>query len=149
MMLHGLFTRQKRKLAALAAAATLALAACSPADSSSDSSDGTRVTFRVWDQEAAAAYRESFKEFRKKNPEIDVKVEVVSWDRYWDRLPLDVSSGDMADVYWVNSSNYAQYADNGDLMPVADALGSHHEEPQHPVVNLSTRTGKLWGLPPL
>jgi len=52
MTLRGLFTRQKRKLAALTAAATLALAACSPADSSSDSSDGTRLTFRVWDQEA-------------------------------------------------------------------------------------------------
>ena len=56
MKLHGLFTRQKRKLAALAAAATLVLAACSPAESSPDSAGGTRVTFRVWDQDAAAAY---------------------------------------------------------------------------------------------
>ena len=149
MTLRGLFTRQKRKLAALAAAATLALAACSPADSSSDSSDGTRLTFRVWDQEAAAAYRESFKEFHKKNPEIDVKVEVVSWNRYWDRLPLDISSGDMADVYWVNSSNYAQYADNGNLMDVKDAVGSDHEEWQKSVVDLYTRKGKLWGVPQL
>ena len=74
---------------------------------------------------------------------------MVSWNRYWDRLPLDISSGDMADVYWVNSSNYAQYADNGNLMDVEDAVGSDHEEWQKSVVDLYTRKGKLWGVPQL
>ena len=143
------FRYQWKKIAALAAAATLALTACSPADSSSDSTDGTTVTFRVWDQDAAGAYRESFKAFRKKNPDINVKVEVVSWERYWDRLPLDISSGDMADIYWVNSSNYAQYADNGNLMDVEETVGSDHEEWQKSVVDLYTRKGKLWGVPQL
>lgn len=32
---------------------------------------------------------------------------------YWDRLPLDINSGDMADIYWVNSSNFADTQTTG------------------------------------
>ena len=143
---------RSRRMAAIAAAlavAALVLSACSPAAEQDGSGGKTTVTFRLWDEKAASAYKASFKKFTEKNPGIDVRVEVVPWEQYWKRLPLDVSSGDMADVYWTNSSNFAQYADSGDIMDAGQAVGADHDEWQKPVVDLYTRKGKLWGVPQL
>ena len=110
----------------------LVLAACSPSADDGDSGDGdttattdttddgdkVTVTFRLWDDTAEPAYAESFAEFEAQNSDIKVEIELVPWGDYWDQLPLDVSSGDMADIYWVNSSNFALYADNGNLIMV-------------------------------
>lgn len=143
---------RSRRMAAIAAAlavAALVLSACSPAAEQDGSGGKTTVTFRLWEEKAASAYKASFKKFTEKNPGIDVRVEVVPWEQYWKRLPLDVSSGDMADVYWTNSSNFAQYADSGDIMDAGQAVGADHDEWQKPVVDLYTRKGKLWGVPQL
>ena len=146
--------RPAKMMAAGAASLALVLAACSPGsdssnntDSDSTSGDKTTVTFRLWDDVAAPAYEDSFKEFEKQNEDITVKVEVVPWGQYWERLPLDINSGDMADIFWVNSSNFAQYADNGNLIDITTALGDDHDEWVQSVVDLYTRDGKLWGVP--
>ncbi len=149
---------------AVVGALGLVLAACSPgADSgsgdadttdttateSTDAGDGDKetVTFRLWDDVAAPAYEESFAEFENQNPDINVEIELVPWGDYWDQLPLDVSSGDMADIYWVNSSNFALYADNGNLINITEELGTDHDEWQQSVVDLYTRDDALWGVP--
>ncbi|WP_276786712.1 ABC transporter substrate-binding protein [Trueperella bernardiae] len=147
-------------LTATAAIGTLGLvlSACSPStggaekttDPSSEqstSSESTTVTFRLWDDAAAPAYEESFKQFTAQHPDIKVEVEVVPWGDYWTQLPLDISSGEMADIFWVNSSNFALYADNGNLMNITEELGSDHEEWQQSVVDLYTRNDALWGIP--
>ena len=106
--------RSAKIMAAGAASLALVLAACSPGSDSSSNTDPdstagdkTPVTFRLWDDVAAPAYEDSFTEFEKQNEDITVKVEVVPWGQYWERLPLDINSGDMADIFWVNSSNFA------------------------------------------
>src|SRR5699024_7038766 len=80
--------------AALLGTSALLLAACSPGSSDDDSGDGgsgaTTVTFRLWDEAAAAAYEESFATFEEQHTDIDVEVETVPWANYWDRLPQDI-----------------------------------------------------------
>src|SRR5699024_7625484 len=68
------------------------------------SSGGDRGTlpFRLWDENAVAAYEESFQAFTAQSG-WNVSIDVVPWGDYWTRLPLDIASGDAADVYWVNS----------------------------------------------
>ena len=150
--------RSRYTAAATAASIALVLAACSPAEtgSSSDatgdsgSGDGgatTTVTFRLWDDVAQPAYQESFDAFMAANPDIKVEVELVPWAQYWERLPLDISSGDMADIYWVNTSNYAQFVENGNLLNITEELGSDHDEWNQAAVDLYTRDGSLWGVP--
>lgn len=145
--------RSAKIMAAGAASLAFMLAACSPGSNSSkntdpdSSGDKTTITFRLWDDVAAPAYEASFKEFEKENEDITVKVEVVAWSQYWDLLPLDINSGDMADIYWINSSNFAQYADNGNLLDISEELSDDHDEWVQSVVDLYTRHGKLWGVP--
>ncbi|MDP9801009.1 multiple sugar transport system substrate-binding protein [Arcanobacterium wilhelmae] len=144
--------RSLKTLITLAATAT-GLAACSPGTPASSgnaagaSGSQQTVTFRLWDEGAKPAYEASFAQFTKENPSINVKVEVVPWDKYWTQLPLDISAGQMADIYWVNSSNFAQYADAGNLMDISTTLGTDHDEWQKSIVDLYTRGGKLWGVP--
>ncbi|MFC5369281.1 ABC transporter substrate-binding protein [Arcanobacterium bovis] len=144
--------RSLKKSFTIAAIATLGLAACSPATdakSSKDDAGKTTVTFRLWDDSAAPAYKKSFADFEKKNPDIAVKVDVVPWDSYWKQLPLDISSGQAADIYWVNSSNFAQLADAGNIMDISETIGEKHDAWQESIVDLYTRGGKLWGIPQL
>ncbi|GLY00385.1 sugar ABC transporter substrate-binding protein [Actinoplanes sp. NBRC 101535] len=108
--------------------------------------DTGTVTFRLWDEQVARAYEESFAAFTKQNPGITVTVEVVPWADYWTKLATDIGSGTAPDVLWTNTSNFGLYADNGALLPI--------EDPQRAgwtpsVVDLYTRGGKLWGVPQL
>lgn len=157
--------RTTRRASALGTVAALAvtLAACSPGttgddptsaggESTSDAggdaaTDATTVTFRLWDDVAAPAYEESFDAFTAQNPDITVEVEVVPWGDYWERMPLDIQSGDMADIFWTNSTGYADYADNGNLINITEAIGEDHDEWTQSVVDLYTRDGSLWGVP--
>lgn len=144
---------------ALTAGTALVLAACSPGssgdggggggDGDGDSGGSGTVTFRLWDEAAAAAYEESFEDFNEQNPDITVEVEVVPWANYWDRLPQDISSGTMADIFWTNSSNFGIYADNGDLIDLTAELGEDPSELTESVLDLYNRDGVQWGIPQL
>lgn len=149
----------KRGAATVAiAAAALVLAACSPGSEDVDdpasseeteATGSTTVRFRLWDEVAAPAYEESFDAFMAQNPGIKVEVEVVPWGDYWERLPLDLQSGDMADVFWTNTSNFGRYADNGNLLNIDEVIGEDHDEWTESVVTLYQRDGALWGVPQL
>ncbi len=104
----------------------------------------TVVTVRLWDQQVAAAYAESFEAFHRSHPDIEVRTTVVSYASYFDTLRTDVAGGGADDIFWINTVNFAEYADNGRLMPVDP---SPDWEPS--VVAQFTRGGKLWGVPQL
>lgn len=108
------------------------------------------VTVRLWDDQVQKAYDESFAAFEKKNPDITVKTVLVPWADYFTKLRTDIGAGDADDVFWVNAGNFEDYAENGDLVNVTDALG---EEAQHDwqsnVVKQYTLRGSLWGVPQL
>lgn len=144
------------------AALAVVLAACSPgsgdsgpgggssSDGGSDSGgDSVTVTFRLWDETAVDAYRTSFDAFEEANPGITVEIEEVPWSNYWEQLPLDLSSGEAADIFWVNTSNFGRYVDNGNLVNVTEAIGEDHDPWSPAVVDLYTRDGDVWGVPQL
>ncbi|MFC7375039.1 extracellular solute-binding protein [Brachybacterium sp. GCM10030267] len=124
-------------------------AACSPSSDDGGSGDGGgngTLTFRLWDENAAAAYEESFQAFTEQEG-WNVEIDIVPWDDYWTRLPLDVASGDAADVYWMNSANYIQYKDSEDLLDINEVVPDGAEQWEPSVVDLYSRDGGLWGVP--
>ena len=139
--------RPRFSTAALAAVVALALvlvAAVVALGRSGEESGRTVISVRLWDQQVAAAYRESFAAFTREHPDIEVRVEVVSYASYFDTLRTDVAGGGADDIFWLNNSHLAEYADNGRLLPVPP---SPDYEPS--VVGQFTRDRLLWGVPQL
>ena len=131
-------------LAALVAVALVLVVAAVALGRTAQPSGRTVVTVRLWDQQVAAAYRESFAQFTHEHPDIEVHVNVVSYATYFDTLRTDVAGGGADDIFWINNSYFAEYADNGRLMPIA---ASADWEPS--VVSQFTRGATLWGVPQL
>ena len=131
-------------LAALVAVALILVAAAVVLGRTGQPSGRTVVTVRLWDQQVAAAYRESFAVFSREHPDIEVHVNVVSYATYFDTLRTDVAGGGADDIFWINNSYFAEYADNGRLLPIDPAPDW---EPS--VVGQFTRNGVLWGVPQL
>ncbi len=147
-----MFTR-RTMLSATAAAGLLGVAAaCSPSSSGGGDEGGGEasgeksLTFRLWEQNAVPAYEESFAAFEKESG-WSVTIDVVPWNDYWTRLPLDTASGDAADVYWMNSANFVRYADAGHLLAIDDVVEGGADQWEKSVVDLYTRDDKLWGVP--
>ena len=104
----------------------------------------TIVTVRLWDEQVAAAYRESFVEFSRQHPDIDIRTNLVSYASYFDTLSTDVAGGGAEDIFWINNSHFAEYADNGRLMAITAS-----PDWDRSVIEQFTRTGVLWGVPQL
>lgn len=144
----------KRPYVALAmaalAAVVLALTGCT-SDSSQSSNGTTTVTFRTWDTNAAAAYRESFAAFHAQNPNITVKVDVVPWADYFTKLRTDIAGGSADDIFWINSPSYNDYAKNGHLVNIDKMYGPDAASAKKTwapgVVDQFTQDGALWGVP--
>ncbi|MCU1572829.1 MAG: sugar transporter [Micrococcaceae bacterium] len=144
--------RRGAAAAAGVAAMALAVTACSPAaenNSSSSNSGNTTVTVRLWDEQVQKAYDTSFKQFESENPGITVKTVLEPYSTYFDKLRTDVSGGNADDIFWVSSSYFAPYADNGNLMEIGSAFDAAKSGWVPAAVDQYTRNGKLWGVPQL
>lgn len=102
------------------------------------------VTVRLWDPQVAAAYTESFQEFTRAHPDIEVRTNVVPYASYFTTLRTDVAAGGADDIFWINNANFAEYADTHRLTAIAP---SPDWDPS--VVAQFTRDGTLWGVPQL
>lgn len=110
----------------------------------------TVVTVRLWDEQVATAYRNSFDEFTREHPDIEVRVNVVAYSSYFNTLRTDVAGGGADDVFWLSNAYFAGYADNGRLLDIGRTLGpSASSAWDSSVVRQFTRNGVLWGVPQL
>ncbi|MEU6579867.1 extracellular solute-binding protein [Nocardia sp. NPDC046763] len=110
-------------------------------------SDGrTVVRLRIWDQSFVSAYRASLDDFQRANPDVEVRITLVPWASYAQKLRLDVAGGIADDLFWTNL--YEDYADSGHLMDIGAALGPQAARAWDPqAVMQYTRGGKLWAVP--
>ncbi len=104
----------------------------------------TVITMRLWDEQAAAAYRQSFAEFSRRHPDIEVRVNVVAYANYFTTLRTDVAGGGADDIFWLSNAYFAGYADNGKLVPITPS-----PDWDASTVAQFTRNGTLWGVPQL
>ncbi|MDR1264224.1 MAG: sugar ABC transporter substrate-binding protein [Propionibacteriaceae bacterium] len=141
--------RPNLALAALAVVAGLALTGCggSPAPAPDTSDAPVELTFRTWDETAAAAYETSFADFTAAHPGITVKTEVVGWSDYFAKVRTDVAGNSAPDLYWLNNSNLQAYAQSGKLVDISAALADAVAGWDQPVVQQFTLDGTLWGVP--
>ncbi len=105
----------------------------------------TVVTVRLWDQQVAAGYRDSFAEFTRRHPGIEVHTNVVPYATYFDTLRTDVAGGGADDIFWLSNAYLAGYADTRRLVDV----GADPAAFEPAVVDQFTRDGTLWAVPQL
>lgn len=145
--------RRARARAGAALATAAVLAACGEPASDDAVTDATAgmstVTFRLWDDAAAAAYRESFDAFNAVHRDIHVEVEVVPEAGYTDRTASDLADGTMADVFWTTSDSVAALAHTGDVLELGETLGEDAGDWEPAVTELYTRDDGLWAVPQL
>jgi len=110
----------------------------------------TVVTVRLWDEQVASAYRQSFDAFTRAHPDIEVRTNVVAYSTYFDTLRTDVAGGSADDIFWLSNAYLAGFADSGRLMNIDKTLGPGNASAWEPaVVEQFTRRGVLWGVPQL
>ncbi|PYF97808.1 carbohydrate ABC transporter substrate-binding protein, CUT1 family [Georgenia satyanarayanai] len=145
--------RRARARAGAALAIAAVLAACGEPAGDNAGTDATAsmstVTFRLWDDAAAAAYRESFDAFNAVHRDIHVEVEVVPEAGYSDRTASDLAEGTMADVFWTTSDAVAALARAGDVLEVRETLGEDVGDWEPAVTALYTDDDGLWAVPQL
>lgn len=145
---------KRTRIAAVVAATAVtaaALAGCSGSSNGSGGSDKATLTFRTWDTNAAAAYKEAFAAYHKANPNVTVTVDVVPWANYFTKLRTDIAGGSADDLFWINNSSYSSYATSGALIDIDDLYGDDAESTEEgwapAVVDQFTQDDTLWGIP--
>jgi len=108
------------------------------------------VRVRLWGDQIAGAYRQSFEAFNRAHPDIEVRANIVAYSTYFDTLRTDVAGGSADDIFWLSNAYLAAYADGGRLMDIGKTLGPGAASDWEPaVVDQFTRRGVLWGVPQL
>lgn len=131
---------------ALALAAALLVAAALWLGRGGDGSGRTVVGLRIWDESFVPVYRASLAEFERANPDVEVRITVVPWASYQQKLRLDVAGSTADDLFWTNL--YEDYADAGRLIDIGAALVPEAARSWDPSAVLRyTRGGKLWAVP--
>jgi multiple sugar transport system substrate-binding protein len=110
----------------------------------------TVVTVRLWDQQVAKAYRQSFAAFTRMHPDIEVQTDVISYSTYFNTLRTDVAGGSADDIFWISNAYLAGYADSGRLMDIGKTLGPQAGSAwESSVIEQFTRNHALWAVPQL
>lgn len=83
------------------------------------------LTYTRWgDPAELESTRELIAQFEKENPDIKVRVDVVSWGQYWQKMKTAVVTGTAQDVWLMSPAYVEEYAGPGhvlDLMPYVKA----------------------------
>jgi multiple sugar transport system substrate-binding protein len=113
-----------RKSVLLLALLVAALAGCSTKGADEGK---TAVAYTRWgDPAELESTRELIAQFMKENPDIVVRVDVVAWRQYWQKMSTAVVTGTAQDVWLVAPSHFEQYVAAGhvlDLTPFMERDG--------------------------
>jgi multiple sugar transport system substrate-binding protein len=109
-------------------ASVLAIAACGGGD---DSTGGTG-TVRFWqfnsDDLSVRAWEDAIADFEKKNPGIQVKMEIVPWDGALQKLTTAAATNSTPDVSMLGNNVVAQFQALGALEPLDSYIGQWSKE---------------------
>lgn len=115
---------RRRKFWRILLLAVLVASAVSCRSRSADSGK-TILTYTRWgDPAEVESTKELIAQFEAENPDITVRVDVVSWQQYWQKMKTATVTGSAQDVWLMSPSYVEQYASAGhllDLMPLVEA----------------------------
>ena len=147
----------------MALLASLVLAACgggsgSPAAESdassgtdaSGSGDGITIRYSLWDANQQPAYEACAAAFTEQNPNINVEIEQLGWDDYWNNLQTSMVGNNAPDVFTNHLAKYPEFATKNqlvDIQPLVERDQVDTEQYIGDLASLWTRDGQRYGLP--
>lgn len=146
----GIFMKNFPRIAAILIMAVmllLTLGGCS-------SSDGkTHLTFQIWDVAQRDGMQAMCDAYTELHPDVEIEVQVTSWNEYWTKLEAAAESNTMPDIFWMHTNQILYYSDFGMLADVTDLYDD--EDPgfyqeHYSEISLSNAmgsNGRLYGVP--
>lgn len=137
-----------------AAAAVLGAALLGGCSSGTRASDGlVHLNFQIWDNAQRGGMEAVARAYMDKNPEVEIQVQVTSWDEYWTKLDAAAVSGQLPDIFWMHTNQILKYADYGKLEDVTDLYDD--VEPDYytthfsdiSLANARGSDGRMYGVP--
>ena len=143
-----------KKGIAFALAAVLAATALGGCGGAGKTGDGkTKLSFQIWDNAQRGGMEAVASAYMEKNPDVEIQVQVTSWDEYWTKLDAAAESNQMPDIFWMHTNQILKYADYGMLADVTDLYDD--EDPGYyqehfseiSLDNAKGSDGRLYGVP--
>jgi multiple sugar transport system substrate-binding protein len=110
----------------------------------------TTLTYAIWDNNQLPAHEQIVEAFKAEHPDIQVNIEVVPWESYWEKIQTAAAGGELYDVFWMNGPNFPVYASKGVLTDLKDLIAKDSIDtsvyPQA-MLDLYTLNGDVYGLP--
>lgn len=86
-----------------------------------DSSEQVELTFSIWGSDAhVAMYEDLLEEFYKENSNITVKLDVIPFADYQQKMSVLAAGNELPDVGWVSEAMVPQFKKNGILSDVSE-----------------------------
>jgi multiple sugar transport system substrate-binding protein len=108
----------KTWIAPAAAGLALAIGASSVAQAQTE----VRVVVSYYSAQTGPIFEAIAEEFEAKNPDIDIQIEVVSWDNLEQKLTTDIAGGTAPDVSIIGTRWLAGYVQEGIAEPLDDYM---------------------------
>jgi multiple sugar transport system substrate-binding protein len=131
----------------LVLAQLLALAGCG-------SSDGkTHLTFQIWDVAQRDGMQAMCDAYTALHPDVEIEVQVTSWNEYWTKLEAAAESNTMPDIFWMHTNQILYYSDFGmlaDLSDLYDDESTTYYQDHYSEISLDNAKGSdghLYGVP--
>lgn len=114
------------------------------------SADKVQLRYMFWDQNQEEAYRASIEEFMRRNPDIEVVMELVEWNDYWTRLTTGMAARNLPDVFWGHAAYFSGFVARGallDLKPYIERDGVDTSIYFQRLLDVWHYNGAQYGLP--
>jgi multiple sugar transport system substrate-binding protein len=106
------------------------------------------ITFYWYEDRFADTMREYIDQFEAANPGTTVTLEILPFATYFERLPVQISSGDAPDVFFLVSGQVQNYARTGALMDLGTCVPEEELAQFRPAqIDFSTYEETLIALP--
>lgn len=89
------------------------LAACGKAVTDSTTGKVTGLVFQTWTLEAKEVIETQIAQFKSRFPNIDVTLEIMSYDDYWKKIPISIAGGAGPDLFIMTRPNFEVFAKAG------------------------------------
>lgn len=82
----------------------------------------TTIVYWMWDLNQKPATSQLIQMWQKSHPDIQVRLEVIPWGEYWDKLLTALAGGAGPDVFWINIWYFTPLVTQGSLLDLTPFL---------------------------